>query len=428
MERRLQVNFDMPTLDEWEQALSLPRSIRVESSPQLIQEVQERTAKKEAARQKRGQAIPPRKGPLSEVAVFAPEQQVQIIPAYMLLRLGLVTTPVVENLADISSTWAYFRYLWAFDIPTGGSNALRLSDAARNIDFHQKGLLSDQIGVGIAAVLLDKYLNAPQAADVSVAVSDPFWPVDLQYDTSPDYLFFDSSQTNLFIVECKGTQGSRSTSLDQLRRGTEQVPSLVFTDGRTPQSLIVATCLAKNDTTVLVLDPPADDDLPPSDRMHTERIGQRSWRVRDDAGFSRSTRLISESKILSFAGDYEAATAKSERAQIRTRGRFRSLSPEPTFTENEFGRFRGVRQRLGVRDRFDVEVFQGVETTVYEALLSDDPERTTAEMQVFARRSSEGGRDIEQKQPVRTATEKGSVVVRAAGSDGALLEVRVSPR
>ena len=89
------------------------------------------------------------------------------------------------------------------------SPVLRLSEAARNIDFHQKGLLSDQIGVGMAAILLGTYLHAPFAADVSVAMSDPAWPIDLQYDTSPDYLFFDTPQTSLFVVECKGTQTTR---------------------------------------------------------------------------------------------------------------------------------------------------------------------------------------------------------------------------
>jgi hypothetical protein len=78
---------------------------------------------------------------------------------------------------------------------------LRLSPAAKNIDFHQKGLLSDQIGVGIAAWLMGSYLGAPLAADVSVAMDDPAWPIALQYESSPDYLFFDSSQSNLCAIE-----------------------------------------------------------------------------------------------------------------------------------------------------------------------------------------------------------------------------------
>lgn len=417
----------MPTLEEWEQALSVPRRVHVESSTRLIQQVQQRAAKKDAERQRRGQAIPHRKGSLSEVAAFAPVRVVQIVPAYLLLRLGVVTTPVVENLADICSTWAYIRYLWAFDTTGSPGSDLRLSDAARNVDFHQKGLLSDQIGVGMAAILLGTYLDAPMAVDISIAMADPSWPIDLQYDTEPDYLFFDSSQANLFVVECKGTQTSRANSIDQVRRGAEQVPSLIFTNGKTPPSLVVATCLTKKETRVLIIDPPGSDDSPPGSR-NNERVGERRWRVRDDAEFRRSTVLMSEAKILSFAGAYEAAATKVERARIRTGTRPRSLTPDFSFTENEFGTFRGIRQRVGMRDRFNVEVFQGIDTTVYDALLSDEVERTAAAVQNFARLSSRAlSDDPEQVQPVRTLREKGSLVVRSAGPDGSLLEIGISP-
>ena len=122
----------MPTLEEWEQALSRPRLVRVESSQGLLQEVRQRHSKKDAKRQQNGQAIPPRKDNIKVVPAFDPTLDVPVIPAYLLHRLGVVTTP--ENLADICSTWAYFRYLWAFDIPFAGeaSPTLRLSDAARS--------------------------------------------------------------------------------------------------------------------------------------------------------------------------------------------------------------------------------------------------------------------------------------------------------
>src|SRR5437764_371850 len=132
----------MPTLQEWQQALTVPRQVRIESSPRLIAEVQQQQVRKDADRQGRGLSLPSRKTALSAVPVFAPQRDIPLIPAYLLHRLGVVTTPAVENLADICSTWAYLRYLWAFEIPYPGTlnPALRLSDAAKNIDFHQKGL------------------------------------------------------------------------------------------------------------------------------------------------------------------------------------------------------------------------------------------------------------------------------------------------
>jgi hypothetical protein len=417
----------MPTLEEWEQALAAPRRVHVESSPSLLQEVQKRNARNDAKRQQLGKAIPARKNTLSAVSAFAPQQVLEVVPAYILHRLGVVTTPAVENLADICSTWAYIRYLWAFDIPAPGTvNAiLRLSDAAKNIDFHQKGLLSDQIGVGMSAFLLGTYLNAPLAADVSVAMGDPAWPIDLRHDTSPDYLFFDAAQTNLFIVECKGTQTSRYYSLDQLCRGTEQVPSLTFTDGRTPPSLVIATCLTEEGTSILLVDPPNDDELPPEHLARPERVGDREWRVRNDAEFSQATRLISEAKVLSFAGAYQAAASKLDRAHIRTAGMPGFVGPEPVFTENEFGKFRGVRQRVGLKDRFNIDVFQALDTSVYEALLSEESVRTVEALRSFQSRSALV--NVEMTQPVLTTHEKEAVVVRSAGPDGSLLEIRVSP-
>jgi hypothetical protein len=417
----------MPTLQEWEQALATPRRVHVESSPSLIQEVQQRHVKKDTERQQSGKAIPPRKNALSEVGAFAPEKELYVVPAYMLHRLGVVTTPAIENLADICSTWAYFRYLWAFDIPPQGSvNAiLRLSDAAKHIDFHQKGLLSDQIGVGMAAWLLGTHLNAPLAADVSVAMDDPVWPINLQYDASPDYLFFDATQTNLFVVECKGTQASRSASLDQLRRGTEQVPSLTFTNGRTPPSLVIATYLSTHGTQILLIDPP-NDNLPNDRPEKPERVGQREWKVRSDEEFSHATRLISEAKVLSFAGADQVATNKLERAHTRVARTPRSVPREIVFAENEFGKFRGVRQRVGLKDRFNVDVFQALDSTVYDALLSEDPVRTEEELRSFRSRSAGASINVERSQPVLTTFENGALVVRSAGPDGSLLEVRVS--
>jgi hypothetical protein len=353
---------------------------------------------------------------------------VEIIPAYMLNRLGVVTTPAIENLADLCSTWAYFRYLWAFESPSPNINkpVLRLSQAARQIDFHQKGLLSDQIGVGMAAVLLGSYLDAPLAADVTVAMDDPAWPIQLQYDTSPDYLFFNATQSKLFIVECKGTQTSRYSSLKQLCRGTEQVPSLIFNDGRTPPSLVVATCLSKSGTRILIVDPPEEDQ--PKHLERTERVTQREWRVRNDAEFARATRLISEAKVLSFAGADQAAASKMERVHKRIPTMPRTEPRESEIRENEFGTFRGIQQRVGMRDRFSTDVFQALDTKVLQGMLSDEPAQLDEQMVGFqSRLSAISAAEVEETQPVITTHQKGALVVKTAGPDGSLLEIQVTP-
>jgi hypothetical protein len=208
----------MPTLQEWRQALSTPRLVEVESSQALINEVQQKHDARDAALTEAQKAIPVRKGNLTEVAPFAPTRAMQIIPAALLHRLGVVTTPQVENLADLSSIWAYIRYIWAFDLPNPAVpfTPLRLSEAAQRIDFHQKAVLSDQIGIAMATLLFETELNAPLSSDVSVAMNDPAWPIDTLNRSSPDYLFFNIDQTNLYVVECKGTQSSRSAALARI--------------------------------------------------------------------------------------------------------------------------------------------------------------------------------------------------------------------
>ena len=148
------------------------------------------------------------------VAQFAPSLTVKLAPIHLLHRLGVLTTPVVPNLTDISSTWAYIRYLWAFELPDGTPNdPLRLSDAALGLDFHQKGLMSDQIGVGMAALIMELYFNAPDGTDVSVAVNEHVLPAALAEAASPDYLFWNAERTAYCVVECKGTRCARNVSV-----------------------------------------------------------------------------------------------------------------------------------------------------------------------------------------------------------------------
>lgn len=415
----------MPTLQEWQQALTVPRYVRVESSQSLINSVEARLNKRDADRIKRGKPVEPRKA-ISVVPTFDPQRNIPIVPQYLLHRLSVVTTPAVENLADICSWWAYFRYLWAFDIPvSAGIRPLRLSTAAREIDFHQKALLSDQIGVGVCAVLLGDYLDAPLAADVSVAMKDPTWPIDLQFESSPDYLFFDSTQTNLFIVECKGAQTTRAASLDQICRGTEQVPSLVFTDGRTPPSLVVATLLSSDNTRVYIIDPPGDQELPGDYPEKPQRIDERRWRVRDDKAFANATKLISEAKLLSYAGADVAAFARLERARALPPRIGRPAERQTEIKQNEFGTFTGVRQSIAVRDRVNVEVFQALDNEVFDSIISEDPERLTEEIRNFKARTAAASPD-ESPQPMVMSHSPTSLVVKTAGPDGSLLEMRIS--
>jgi hypothetical protein len=92
--------------------------------------------------------------------------------------------------------------------------------------------------------------------------------------------------TPYFIVECKGSQTNLNTTLGQLRRGMEQVPSLVFGAGtRTVTTLVVATLMRKSGAIVYVLDPPEESD--DSKESTSERVDKRTWRITDPERFAR---------------------------------------------------------------------------------------------------------------------------------------------
>lgn len=143
-----------------------------------------------------------------------------------------------------------------------------------------------------------------------------------------------------------------------------------------------------------MIDPPGDEC--PSDRPEKpERVGQREWRVRNDAEFGRTTRLISEAKVLAFAGADQATVSKFERARTRIPMWPRSAPRDIETAENELGTFRGIRQRVGLKDRFNIDVFQALDTRVYDAMLSEEPARTDEQLRCFQARSAASSVNID---------------------------------
>ncbi len=413
----------MPTLDEWERALSSPRLVTIESSLQLIADIQEKQVKHDARPVGQRRTTAQRKPQLTPVPGLPSE--ILIEPIYLLHRLGVVTTPAVENLADICSSWAYFRYLWGFDLPDGSTrDRLRLSSPALKIDFHQKGLMSDQIGVGMAALIMDALLNAPYAADVSVAMDDPAWPVGLIDDASPDYIFSSADQSIVYVVECKGTRSSRSAAVDQLRRGVEQLPSLIFLDGRPqPPSLVIGTYMSASSVQVYVVDPPSDL-VPPQDRP--VKIGAREWKIPDGRVLENAARHVSQAKILAYAGSDGAAITKLEQVSGSTKD-FPRITPRELVTdENEFGIFRGIRQQLPARDNMRVEVFQAIYEPLQRAYIEDDVDIISEEvgrLGGLARIGTGGVGGLGFTREQRAS----SHILRSFASDGTLLEIRLTP-
>jgi hypothetical protein len=163
--------------------------------------------------------------------------------------------------------------------------------------------------MGMAGLVVERLFNAAQFVDISVALRDPGLYQDIRSASTaqPDYLMWNAQPgTPYFVVECKGSQTNLNTRLGQLRRGMEQVPSLVFGAGARPvTTLVVATLLSKSGAMVYILDPPDEPDE--LKRSPSERIDKRTWRITDPERFAQRSWNGRRSQLLRWAGQFESA-------------------------------------------------------------------------------------------------------------------------
>jgi hypothetical protein len=280
-------------------------TVRLDSSAGIVQKVQQQIAARQASFQAKGKQPPLAKTPAA-VPTVANTPRLVIRAIDLLRKIGELTTPSWANMAALSASWATRRYFWAIANASGPGRPLLLNDDVKEMDFHQKTLLSDEFGMGMAGLVVERLFNAAQFIDVSVALRDPVLYQDVRAaaTTQPDYLIWNAQPgTPYFVVECKGSQTNLNTTLGQLRRGMEQVPSLVFgAGGRTVTTLVVATLLRKSGAIVYVLDPPDEPEESPS-----ERVDKRTWRITDPERFARRSWNGRRSQLLRWAGQFESA-------------------------------------------------------------------------------------------------------------------------
>lgn len=372
--------------------------VTVESSDQLLAKVNRQVQKRRQSLHAKGAPLPPTKNP-TVLGALRGRRSWDIRAIDLLHKIGFVTTPAWVNMARLSASWATRRYFWAIGEPVGQQPNLRLSDDARRMDFHQKTLLSDEFGVGMAGLLMEEFFGAGSFVDISIALNDPaaYQDIEQEGDAQPDYLMWgDDANSPYYVVECKGTQSSRSESHNQLRRGLEQVPSVVVGTGpRQVVTVVVATCLLDNSTEVLVLDPPpdkTDDDRPreESSEKVSERTGKRSWRISNPEAFHERTVVAEESNLLKWAGQFQTATTRDRRLE-RIQPALIDIPNAPLETKRtNVGTFRGIEQplfpALGARD---LRIFTGVEEDLLESIINERPRVQTqgieARLEAFKR-------------------------------------------
>ena len=392
-------------------------TVRLRSDQRLLNRVNGQIARRAQKCVAKGQTPPVTKRVPSFVASVQARPQWTIRAISLLHKIGTLTTPAWVNLAQLSASWATRRYFWAIADGNGGQQDFRLSEDARRLDFHQKTLLSDEMGVGFAGLLAEEILNASSFADVSKALDDPTVHQDVQQvgTAQPDYLMWgEDAQSPYYVVECKGCQTNSSTSMDQIRRGLEQVPSLVFGIGaRSIVPLVIATHLEQERTTIFVLDPPNDahDRGPTGDSGEervSKRIGERTWEVTNVPEFERRTRLSKESELLKWAGQFSKALERDKSlAPLETVPALPDLELETRKTR--VAAYKGhsslLFPELGYRS---LRVFTGVEEELLAKIVEDSPD---AIKNAKAIQEQLAGQAVDQESPYVSQSRNGTCMI-----------------
>jgi hypothetical protein len=288
------------------------------------------------------------------------------------------------------------------------------------LDFHQKTLLSDEFGIGFAGLVLEEEFNAEEFADISIALGDPQIYQDIRQrgGAQLDYLMWGADPNSpYYVVECKGSQTGRSTTFDQMRRGLEQVPSIVFGAGaRQVMTLVCATCMEEKRTTIFVVDPPPDqpdDDkrFNESDRV-SERTGEWSWRIPNPEAFARRTWLTQESSLLKWAGQYEEAAKRDlELEPWRERSRETPQNAPRVRVQTDVGTFVGTRNsafpELGPRN---IQIFTGIEEELFGSLTEGNPRAREVAVNDQVRFRTDR-RKIRHESPFRSISPNGTCMI-----------------
>ena len=194
----------------------------------------------------------------------------------LLQRLGELTTPALSPQSGVARLWPLLRYLHVVaDTP-----AFRFRNGWRDVDPHQKGVASDDFGVGLGMAVLygafdyvaciDGRAFLHQLARKGLVAGKDGMPPKVGTMKMADYAAVDAAG-KFHLIECKGTQHSSSALDKGMSDGHEQKLSLVCRSRRAEQRLIgqrlvVGTQLALESgtkpTRVVVRDPAPEREGP----------------------------------------------------------------------------------------------------------------------------------------------------------------------
>jgi hypothetical protein len=175
-----------------------------------------------------------------ELSTRAGSRQVDVLGA--LIYTALVTRPPTVHGFHLSDYWAWMRYFPAI----AETSELRLCEEWRNVDSHQKTVLSDELGVGFTTQFITEAFDCSEFTDTLYVVNvlDPTkfslaGGAKKGPQKSPDYIARDR-QSDYIVLECKGTQKSRAALDDAIERGRGQKANISATNSARIKHSLVA--------------------------------------------------------------------------------------------------------------------------------------------------------------------------------------------
>jgi len=181
-----------------------------------------------------------------------------------LLHTAIWTRPPYSTGFELADCWAWLRYLRCF----AASPQLRLRPEWDDVDFHQKTILSDELGVGFTTQLFIEALGFIEYADtlwVLRVLPGYFQIVGNKKKgpkKTPDYIARDR-QGRFSVLECKGSQTSTHTLRGAVNNGIRQKKNIKsITDRRFVHSLVAGLFLPqysnREEASLCISDPDPD--------------------------------------------------------------------------------------------------------------------------------------------------------------------------
>lgn len=179
-----------------------------------------------------------------------------------LIHVAKRIRPPVRHGFHLSDLHAWVRYFSAFD----STADLRLRPEWKDIDTHQKMVLSDELGMGLTTQLLAEELGVKNFVD-TIHYLKVVNPTAFRYvrrarrgpAKSPDFIGIDTS-SRFYVIECKGTQSSRYALRKSMSKGVAQKTNITTSPGSIIHAalvvgLFIPQSISRENALIHIMDP-----------------------------------------------------------------------------------------------------------------------------------------------------------------------------